>query len=425
MNFSSLIVGQGVFLGDKDMNNNHFEGYFNKVYSFPTDIEPIIYDNFLILVSPQNANWIVLDNQEQIDIVKLLVTGETIGDIYNKKYSVSNLCYVIREIEGKHFCERMVNSEDDFSLRIYLTNRCNLRCNHCFMYADKKLPDELTYDEIITIIKLSKKSGCTKVIFTGGEVCLKEKFIDILKFSHSIGLYVQVLSNGTIWNEIMIKEASPYIDEIQISIDGYNELTNAMVRGSGWFSKVMSVVELFSKENVFLSITITPLYEMIDKYREEYINFSKELIAKYGNKKFLVVIAKELIDGRNIKCDSEKNKQMTKNVNEMYEAIYENFELTTFVMNHKYNRIIKNCGFGVLTINSNGDYYFCGRINDVKSYGNIRKTDFDVILNNRIRARYKTFVDNIIPCKTCNIKYICGGGCRVDNVNEAELFIKH
>ena len=37
---------------------------------FPNDITPISYGGFLLLVSPSNANWIVLKNQIQVDIIK-------------------------------------------------------------------------------------------------------------------------------------------------------------------------------------------------------------------------------------------------------------------------------------------------------------------------------------------------------------------
>lgn len=401
------------------MNNDVFEMDKSKKYFFPNDIEPIFHAGYLILVSPQNANWIVLENQTQIHIVKSLMKGISVGDVYDKIKAPSDLVYVLNEIEGKHFCERMIiNDEKEFTLRIYLTNRCNLRCNHCFMFADKQLPNELTFEEIIKLIDSSRKHGCSKVIFTGGEVCLKENFIEILKYSHDNGLYVQVLSNGTIWTAEKIKEAAKYIDEIQISIDGFDEESNSKVRGKGFFSKSLQCVEAFSKEDVFVSVIITPLYGMLDELRERYISFAKELISKYGTEKFLIIIAKELISGRLIKADKNRNKKMAQIVGEIYEEIYQNAELTTFVMNHKNNRIFKNCGYGGLTINSNGDVYFCGRIHELKSYGNIRDIAFDTILKKRILARRKSYVDNITPCNTCNIRYICGGGCRIDNVKE-------
>lgn len=326
---------------------------------------------------------------------------------------------VVNELEGKHFCEKMEPMENTFTLRVYLTNNCNLRCSHCFMYADHCLENELTYEEIIELLKESREANCEKVIFTGGEVLLKDHFIDILKYSKKIGLYVQVLTNGVLWNTDMIKEASDYIDEVQVSIDGFDEKTNAAIRGKGTFEKALTTVEDFLKEKKsFVSVITTPTYDFIEKYKNEYINFGREMVSRFGTEQFLVIFGKELLDGRRIKSDPKKNSQMTKIVDEIYEAIYPNSELTTFVVNHKNNRIYMNCGYGGLTINSNGDFYFCGRIMEVGCYGNVRNMNFQDIMKLRKTAREKTYVSNITPCKNCDIRFICGGGCRVSNIPE-------
>lgn len=393
----------------------------NKKYLFPTDLIAKNYGGYLLLISPSNGNWIVLENQIQIDIIKEMQMGLKLEDIFNKysKNHSNDFNMVIKELEGKHFCETMNINENEFTLRIYLTNACNLRCKHCFMYASDCLENELTYEEILNVLEKSKKSGCKKVIFTGGEVTLKENFIEILKYAYNLGLYTQVLTNGTLWDDDMIKEASNYINEIQISIDGFDETSNSIIRGKHTYEKALNTVSKFINEkNVFVSIITTPLYEFLEKNKYEYIKFGKEMIKKFGTDNFLVIFGKELIDGRQVKSDIIKNKIMSKTIDEIYEELYPNSELTTFIVNHRYNKIFKNCGYGGLTINSNGDFYFCGRINEVKNYGNIRECTFDEILRLRKLARIKSSVNNIVPCNTCDIKYICGGGCRLSNVPE-------
>ena len=390
-----------------------------KTYMFPGDLVAKNYGGHLLLISPANGNWIVLENQTQIEIAKALQLGVCLGDVYEKYYKEEsiNLLSVINELNRKHFCERMKPQENEFTLRIYLTNNCNLRCKHCFMYAENCLENELSYEEIINLLNESKNGGCSKVIFTGGEVTLKENFIDILIHAHDLGLYVQVLTNGILWNESMIKETSNYIDEIQVSVDGFNEETNAAIRGKGTYEKAIDTIAKFSYENKsFVSLITTPLYDFIEQYKENYINFGRKMVARFGTKRFLIIFGKELLDGRNVKADIERNKKMSRIVDEIYEAIYTNSELTTFVVNHTHNRVFMNCGYGGLTVNSNGDIYFCGQVQEVGCYGNIREISFDEVLKRRKVARQKSYVDNIRPCSECELRYICGGGCRVANV---------
>lgn len=387
---------------------------------FPNDITPISYGGFLLLVSPSNANWIVLKNQIQVDIIKKLILHHSKKKLIEEFHQhIADVEYIINEIEKRHFCEKMIHTEEGFTLRIYLTNSCNLRCKHCFMYAGAPLENELKYEEIIEILNQSKQHGCIKVIFTGGEVVLKEGFIDILQHAKKLGLYTQVLTNGVLWNSDLVEEAEKYIDEIQVSIDGFDDVTNSAIRGSGTYYKAMETIDRFVKhKNVFVSVITTPLYEMLEIYKDKYIEFGKKMVQKYGSDNFLVIFANELIDGRNLKAEKNKNRIMSKTISDIYEEIYPNSQLTTFVMNHKFNRSYRSCGYGSLTINSNGDFYFCGRIHDVRCYGNIRKMDFCKVLELRKKARELSYVDNITPCKNCAVRNICGGGCRVANVPE-------
>lgn len=391
----------------------------DKVYSLPDDIVIRKYHNYLLYISPKNGNWIVLENDIQQDIIKRLIDGETITSICTEfSQNANDINYVLAQIEGRHFEYEYIGDDDAFNLRIYLTNSCNLRCFHCFMYADKAFSDELSVDEIIMIIEESAKAGAQKLILTGGEVCLSNALIPALECAKLNGMSTQVLTNGTLWNDVLFEKTVGLIDEVQVSIDGFNEEINSQIRGKGVFDKALSSVEKFVYANVSTSVIITPLYGYIEKYYEEYLTFANSLIEKYQNYDFLVIFGNEIIDGRNVKASAERNVQYSKTVKQICEDLYPNSELTTFIMNHKENLIYKNCGYGSLTVNSNGDFYFCGRIYEVKKYGNIRTMSFDDIIKLRSKARQYSCIDNFFPCKICDLRYICGGGCRISNYRE-------
>lgn len=388
-----------------------------KKYSLPEDICAKTYGGYMLLISPSSGKWIVLDSQCQIEIFKSFMKGLTVSEVMKKFGSdTEEISRVLTQIEGKNFVRSFINDEDGFNLRLYLTNKCNLRCSHCFMYASDALEDELAYDEIYELLERCRNYGCVKVILTGGEVLVRRDFDDILKVASEMGMYVQVLTNGTLWDEQRVRELTDYIDDIQISIDGFNEESNAEIRGKGAFSQAMKTFELFMKYNHTLtSVVVTPTYDALEKHRNEYTEFLRGLSERYRDKNFLVMIQNELLDGRNIKADAERNKRMSETVKEMYEEIYENSELTAFVMNHRGGRIFMNCGYGNLTVSSNGNVYFCGRINDVMKFGNIRDDNFDGVMSLRKSVRKYSSVDYLMPCRDCELKYICGGGCRVKN----------
>ena len=184
----------------------------------------------------------------------------------------------------------------------------------------------------------------------------------------------------------------------------------------------MRTLDAFTREkDILVSAIMTPSYDSLENHREDYAAFMKGLTEKYRGRNFLAVIQRELIDGRNLRADSRRNKMMNDIVSEIYEEVYENSELTTFVMNHRDGHIFRNCGYGNLTVSARGDVCFCGRVYDVKKYANIRDTSIDEIMRLRKSVRHFTSVDCVEPCRDCDLKYVCGGGCRVKNFPESVI----
>ena len=373
----------------------------------------------MLIISPSSGNWIVLDSQQQVDILKSIIDGLTLEEV-RERFDVQEVAKVCAQIEGRNFVRAVPEPEEAFTLRLYMTNKCNLRCTHCFMYASEALNDELTTDEILRLLEECRSCGCVKVILTGGEVLMRKDFGDVVRAADSLGMYVQVLTNGTLWTEQSVRELSPYIDEVQVSIDGYDEASNAEIRGRNTFALAMNALDMFTrKQNIFTSAVITPTYEGLEAHRKDYTDFMKGLAAKYRDRNFLVIMQNELIDGRNLKADPERNRLMTQTVKAIHEEVYENSELTAFIMNHRDGRIFWNCGYGNLTVSSTGDVYFCGRVHDVKRYANIRETPLGEIMTLRSRVRRFSGVDYVMPCRECEVRYVCGGGCRVKNFPDA------
>jgi len=54
-------------------------------------------------------------------------------------------------------------------------------------------------------------------------------------------------TNGTLINSDNVVSIGKYIDQVDISMDGFNEETVALVRGKGVFSKIMNSISLLQK----------------------------------------------------------------------------------------------------------------------------------------------------------------------------------
>ncbi|QXM05426.1 radical SAM/SPASM domain-containing protein [Crassaminicella indica] len=388
-----------------------------KVYKFPKNLKKVYYQGKIIIISVDTANWLVFDDENEWMIFDMLNNQKSINEVYEATSLKSNqmvetFIKVVTQIEAKCFENKNISRDDSVNMFVYLTNSCNLRCPHCYVYAGEKDEKELNLDEWKKIIGDFKKRGGDNITFSGGEVTMREDLIDILKFTKELNIKTTVLTNGTIWSEELIIKASKYIDEIQISIDGYDEKSNAKIRGKGNFQKAIDTVDRFYELGVKLSIAVTPLYEDIDNFIIRFEDFAKSMIKKY-NDNIYMKLNLELIKGRDVDLTEEENEIYKNKLKELTEKIYPNYYINNFILNHSDNYIIDNCGYGEITIAANGDVYCCNRIYEIDPVGNILEIGIEKAFEKLKEIKKKTSVDNLLPCKNCELKYICGGGCRI------------
>lgn len=96
-------------------------------------------------------------------------------------------------------------------MKVFLTNRCNLKCVYCFKDKRKKEP---TFDEIISQINKAKKV----VLLRGGEALIREDILKILRYAKSRKLKIELETNAY----YLTKEILNLIDEIHLVFDSIN-----------------------------------------------------------------------------------------------------------------------------------------------------------------------------------------------------------
>lgn len=400
-----------------------YEIELNKVYQIPKEISIVNYDNKIIVIAPEFANWIILNSPSQLAIFEFLRKGHSIQDsLSNSLFDVHDVNYLVTQLEARKFCDKKVHSsiEDKRGLHLYLTNKCNLSCPHCYMYSGLSTENELTTEEIIKLIKEYKEIVHGNLItISGGEPTIHADFDLIVKTASEMGLEVKVLTNGTLMTPDRINKIAKYIHSVQISIDGYSEESNSIIRGKNNFDKALLAVDLFVKLGVETSIAIAPPIEFLKDHLDEYICFAQELSSKYQGKSFHIKFAEELIHGRNISPSKKFNKEYYELIKKIQEHLYgQDYEVMTFVRTLYNNVIIDNCMFGVFAVASNGDVFFCARIGDLLPVANVRTSTIEEIFEKSSTAEKVTLITNLKPCKECDLRFICGGGCRIEEFPE-------
>lgn len=268
-------------------------------FTLPVNIKKVIYRGKMLVISPETANWIILENEEQWQFFQLLTSFDLGNALKQFNGAYDNAQYTVTQIVAKHFDNQLVKPKNNGgSMQMYLTNECNMRCPHCYMFAGLKKDRELSTKEIFDIISSFKKHGGNNIVFSGGEIALRKDLYEILKHSYDLGISNEILTNGTLWNAELVQKVVPLISRVQISIDGYDEATNSRIRGKGNFSRALNAVTLFYETNVDTEISVTPyLDEDLAENYQYYIDFAPMLNQKYSRANFLVKFTFDVLNG--------------------------------------------------------------------------------------------------------------------------------
>lgn len=387
-------------------------------YNLPKQTKTVRHSGKILIIAPECCNYIVLDNDVQYKFYQLLKNNTLSASLSEMSISKTDAQAVLVQIEAKQFIEEIISKANgQFQMHMFLTNACNLRCRHCYMFSGQCKNNELSFGEIKSILCNFKAHDGKFVTFSGGEVLMRKDLLSILQLAKELQLNATIMTNGTLWTEPLVEQVAKCISAVQISIDGFNEEENAKVRGKGCFEKSLKAVELFLFQGVRVTIAMTPWYdEMLFEKKESYLNFVKDTKDKYQNYPLDFKFTSDIMDGRDLSLSKTEHERYFYFMQEISNAENKNKEEDIFIYNQR-KKILKDswCTFGHLTISANGDVYFCGKVNMAKPICNIRDTDLDVIMDLSSKARNLSKVQNLFPCKECELRYICGGGCRIEH----------
>ena len=386
-----------------------------KKYSMPAEISIQHISDSILIIAPETANWIVLSSSVELDVFNFL-RQHCIGDAICK-FDVDEVRKVVVQLEARRFCNKKIKSATEVfkHMHLYLTNSCNLRCPHCYMFSGRANANELTTAEILKLLSDFRESGGRNVTFSGGEPTIRSDFDELLKNAFNMGLKVRVLTNGILWTTDRIEALSPMLDSVQISIDGYSERTNSGIRGDGHFIKALKTVDGLTNAGVNVSVAITPPYELLKHNLEEYAAFAFNLSESYKDRGILIKFSEGLLNGRDECPTKYENEDYFKLISKLRQRLHgDNYEVISFAQAVNHDIIMDNCMFGVFTISSNGDVYMCARTSDLKPVANVRTHSFGLIVELSKTAEMASQTNRLRPCKDCDLRYICGGGCRID-----------
>ena len=97
-------------------------------FALPIKIKKVLYKGKLLVISPETANWIMLENGEQWQFFQLLTSFDLGNALRQFHGAYSNAQYTVTQIVAKHFENHTSKPKNNGgSMQMYLTNECNMR----------------------------------------------------------------------------------------------------------------------------------------------------------------------------------------------------------------------------------------------------------------------------------------------------------
>ena len=153
----------------------------------------------------------------------------------------------------------------DFFVQWHLTERCNLRCRHCYQVGTVA---EMGCEEICRAVDNVENAIHSWVTeydmqmspsfnFTGGELFLRKDLFEIIGYVREHGFSVSLMSNGILIDNVMAQRIKDVgVDDVQISLDGL-EATHDSLRGSGSYQRTLQGIGNLVSRGVEANINLT------------------------------------------------------------------------------------------------------------------------------------------------------------------------
>ncbi|NLG33284.1 MAG: radical SAM protein [Syntrophomonadaceae bacterium] len=365
-----------------------------------------------------------------IGITKLLCNTATVSEVI--KYSGQ---------EGKIPPNLLQFSDINRPLVVWnTTNRCNLKCRHCYINAeDRSYDGELTTDEAKIFIQDLAAMKAPVLLFSGGEPLVRKDIFELGKMAADLGLRPVLSSNGTLIDEdkaTKIKEAG--FQYVGISIDGARKTHDAFRGIDGAFDAALQGIRNCLNIGLKTGIRFTvnrfnqgDLPAIIDIVEQNRIpRFCMYHLVYSGRGQELIDMDTSLAEKRAIiEFLSKKAVELQEKGVEVEILTTDNHADGLFLLNHmrekeplRAEEIIKllemhgGCSAGTkfANVDPRGNVHPCQFWQDY-TVGNIREMPFSQIWNSqdalmvKLREKYKHIKGK---CANCAYSSLCCG-CRI------------
>lgn len=312
------------------------------------------------------------------------------------------------------------DSETVCSAYLHVTDRCNLSCVGCYSAsAQRNRLKDLSLESVFLLIDKLAEMGVTELHLSGGEPGLRDDLCDIAEHARAAGVtHLDVATNGAIAiSGIDLVRLNASVDYIVVSIDGIPGACPSYIRGSDACKAALDAAEslIGAGVNVQLLPTIharnisdMSAYSALAERMGVPINFSA-LSCSVCNP-----------DLGDLQFDNSSLVALARQLRAMQaEGAWDDAPPLAA-------RFCCGAGRSALSVAADGRVYPCHMLHDeMYCMGNLLTDSVAEVLDSPVRKRFAGLsVERFKGCSACDIRYLCGGGCRARAVSVGSLETK-
>ena len=380
----------------------------------------------LVAVAPESVTWCVLTGELPATLFKKLCAGRTpeaamqeLACSAGPAATEKAIQQVLVELDDKAFLSSHHSApfRRYEHLKVNLTDECNLRCAHCYRFCAKARPGELPVDDWGRVVCEHASAGGTTISVAGGEpLCRLDDCLTLLTLAHDNGLQSVLLTNGTLVSPSVAQRLSAVVDEVQVSLDGPTKEVSESVRGVGTWDRTIRAIHELVRRQVLVRIAMTPLPATLGAFEQGICDFLDYVTATFGDN-VVVQLGGIVLEGRNVagctgcaarSWDGKIAALRRKAFGDDYHAMLDAALLEPHVRR-------ATCGYAAsFFVEPDGTVLPCDLCPQT-ALGTVA-ADPRSELEERLRsAAHRVSVDASPVCRECDLRYICGGTCRIED----------
>ncbi len=306
-------------------------------------------------------------------------------------------------------------------LWLHANNSCNLACSHCLVSSGPDGDRGLPTDAWLRVIADARALGVRRFFFTGGEPFLRKDALTLIDAALvDPRADAAVLTNGMLFSQALLGELARRDAarlKIQISLDGSTPEINDPIRGNGSFSKIVEGIR--TAINAGLSVTVSSVITETNSHDLPEIT---RLVARLGGgtHHLLWLHKRGRADNGADRTPSVERVidvvRRCRDVGRSVGVLVDNHEAVKTRLRYPAGtkRDLASAGLSSLCVYADGRVYPSAAMADVPALacGSILTQSLtDIWAHGPVVAEFSgATVEDKSLCKTCEFKFLCGGG---------------